>query len=176
MKISLKALSAGIMLALAPMMSWATLVTFNATGDTDVSGFVQFDDSFFNGTSDQFVENTAITDLSLTVFGVEFLLADVVIYDFTVIDSTGVTPIIINGAGLIANNGAQTIAFFPDGAEGTAIDGDASLQFSLEPYMGPFSYHAVKWEATVVPIPSAVWLFGSGLIGLIGVARRKVRA
>ena len=28
---------------------------------------------------------------------------------------------------------------------------------------------------TVVPIPAAVWLFGSGLIGLIGIARRKVR-
>ena len=27
--------------------------------------------------------------------------------------------------------------------------------------------------STVVPIPSAVWLFGSGLIGLIGIARRK---
>ena len=29
--------------------------------------------------------------------------------------------------------------------------------------------------ASVVPVPAAVWLFGSGLIGLIGVARRKVR-
>ena len=27
-----------------------------------------------------------------------------------------------------------------------------------------------------VPIPSAVWLFGSGLIGLVGVARRKANA
>lgn len=27
--------------------------------------------------------------------------------------------------------------------------------------------------ATVVPIPAALWLFGSGLLGLIGVARRK---
>jgi hypothetical protein len=26
---------------------------------------------------------------------------------------------------------------------------------------------------TVVPVPAAVWLFGSGLIGLIGIARRK---
>jgi len=26
---------------------------------------------------------------------------------------------------------------------------------------------------TVVPVPAAVWLFGSGLIGLVGVARRK---
>ena len=30
-------------------------------------------------------------------------------------------------------------------------------------------------ESAVVPIPAAVWLFGSGLIGLIGFARRKAR-
>lgn len=28
-------------------------------------------------------------------------------------------------------------------------------------------------NAAVVPVPSAVWLFGSGLIGLVGLARRK---
>ncbi len=27
--------------------------------------------------------------------------------------------------------------------------------------------------AAVVPVPAAVWLFGSGLLGLIGVARKK---
>ena len=26
---------------------------------------------------------------------------------------------------------------------------------------------------SVVPVPAAVWLFGSGLLGLVGVARRK---
>jgi len=26
---------------------------------------------------------------------------------------------------------------------------------------------------TVVPVPAAVWLFGSGLLGLIGIARRN---
>ena len=25
----------------------------------------------------------------------------------------------------------------------------------------------------VVPVPAAVWLFGSGLLGLVGIARRK---
>jgi len=30
--------------------------------------------------------------------------------------------------------------------------------------------------ATLVPLPAAVWLFGSGLLGLIGVARRKKAA
>jgi hypothetical protein len=28
-------------------------------------------------------------------------------------------------------------------------------------------------RASVVPVPAAVWLFGSGLIGLVGLARRK---
>jgi len=27
--------------------------------------------------------------------------------------------------------------------------------------------------ASAVPVPAAVWLFGSGLLGLIGIARRK---
>jgi hypothetical protein len=31
-------------------------------------------------------------------------------------------------------------------------------------------------EQTPVPIPAAVWLFGSGLLGLVGVARRKKAA
>ena len=32
------------------------------------------------------------------------------------------------------------------------------------------------YSSTVVPIPAALWLFGSGLLGLIGVARRKQTA
>jgi hypothetical protein len=31
----------------------------------------------------------------------------------------------------------------------------------------------VRMDVQVVPVPAAVWLFGSGLIGLVGVARRK---
>lgn len=33
----------------------------------------------------------------------------------------------------------------------------------------------VMVTATPVPVPTAVWLFGSGLLGLIGIARRKKR-
>ena len=29
------------------------------------------------------------------------------------------------------------------------------------------------YGTTVIPVPAAVWLFGSGLLGLVGVARRK---
>jgi hypothetical protein len=34
----------------------------------------------------------------------------------------------------------------------------------------------VTANSTVVPVPAAVWLFGSGLLGLVGIARRKVVA
>ena len=34
-------------------------------------------------------------------------------------------------------------------------------------------YGGVAGMTTVVPIPAALWLFGSGLLGLLGVARRK---
>ena len=43
----------------------------------------------------------------------------------------------------------------------------------------PFAYGLLSgggyaaMVSTVVPIPAATWLFGSGLIGLIGIARRK---
>ena len=38
---------------------------------------------------------------------------------------------------------------------------------------GIYSIAFDDFTITAVPVPAAVWLFGSGLIGLIGVARRK---
>ena len=38
---------------------------------------------------------------------------------------------------------------------------------------GPNGDDSAWVGAGVIPVPAAVWLFGSGLIGLVGVARRK---
>jgi hypothetical protein len=39
---------------------------------------------------------------------------------------------------------------------------------------GDWEFHILNVEtATVVPIPATVWLFGSGLLGLISIARKK---
>ena len=39
-----------------------------------------------------------------------------------------------------------------------------------------YSWAVHAGNVGAVPVPAAVWLFGSGLLGLIGVARRKARA
>jgi len=31
----------------------------------------------------------------------------------------------------------------------------------------------IRGQVQIVPVPTAVWLFGSGLLGLVGIARRK---
>jgi len=47
---------------------------------------------------------------------------------------------------------------------------------------GPFAGFNANFNATLtpqpkpIPVPAAVWLFGSGLLGLVGIARRKKKA
>lgn len=36
-----------------------------------------------------------------------------------------------------------------------------------------FDFSSINGTASVVPVPAAVWLFGSGIVGLIGMGRRK---
>lgn len=35
--------------------------------------------------------------------------------------------------------------------------------------------YTFSYEVSAVPVPAAVWLFGSGLVGLAGVARKKIK-
>jgi len=56
-----------------------------------------------------------------------------------------------------------------DYGDGSAFNSDAPL-----PYLGSTLGMDLRVELTAVPVPAAVWLFGSGLLGLVAVARRKV--
>ncbi|BAV33887.1 hypothetical protein SCL_1582 [Sulfuricaulis limicola] len=53
-------------------------------------------------------------------------------------------------------------------------DGDGVMGISL-PAGGPFHGFNANFNANMnpIPVPAAVWLFGSGLLGLLGVARRR---
>jgi len=53
----------------------------------------------------------------------------------------------------------------------TDWDGDGILGAGM--IDGPFPGFSANFNMTTVPVPAAVWLFGSGLMGLVGVARRK---
>lgn len=47
------------------------------------------------------------------------------------------------------------------------------IGYEISALEGEWAVQTDDFRAMVVPIPAAVWLFGSGLIGLVGVARRK---
>ena len=47
-----------------------------------------------------------------------------------------------------------------------------SIEWNDAGYVVGFDYLQYT-DTAVVPVPAAAWLFGSGLIGLIGIARRK---
>lgn len=56
---------------------------------------------------------------------------------------------------------------------GVDIDGDGTLGTIMQ--NGPFAGTPVGFSGqAVVPVPAAVWLMGSGLLGLVGVARRRI--
>ena len=54
---------------------------------------------------------------------------------------------------------------------GVSSDIGILLDFALS--AGDTVTFNTRFDVTPVPVPAAVWLFGSGLLGLVGVARRK---
>jgi hypothetical protein len=83
--------------------------------------------------------------------------------------------LLVNATG---TTGWQTFAF--DAVLGGDVSGGITLQLKAacgavagctsEAY---FDNVSVTADVPAVPVPAAVWLFGSGLLGLVGVARRK---
>lgn len=56
----------------------------------------------------------------------------------------------------------------------TDVDGDGILGLGMVD--GAFPGFNANFNVATVPVPAAVWLFGSGLVGLAGVARRRKAA
>ncbi|TCV79982.1 VPLPA-CTERM sorting domain-containing protein [Sulfurirhabdus autotrophica] len=80
-----------------------------------------------------------------------------------------------NSVGLTTSTYTQLS--LPLGANGeiVALDGDLNNVKGNTLINGPFQGYSLYLEGTIspVPVPAAVWLLGSGLFGLIGLARRK---
>ena len=82
-----------------------------------------------------------------------------------------------DGGGFLDNNPANRP--FPNQAWMLAtVDGDGDGVMGIQMIETPFATFNAGFNATMaptpkVPIPAAAWLFGTGLLGLVGVARRK---
>lgn len=131
-----------------------------------------------------------VTDV-VDLYGIQLNLA----YDPSILLATSITPGIFPTPDFIVEqdinppdiNYAVTSLSPSPSSSGTGLVlsatfeaiavGTSALQFEnvilSDPNAVPISVALIDGAVTVVPIPAAVWLFGSGLLGLIGMARRK---
>lgn len=83
----------------------------------------------------------------------------------------------LQGTDSTGANGTSTAATGTvSGCVGNTCNFDLSWHsyITTAPFAGQTGYwHLTGSVVTAVPVPAAVWLFGSGLLGLVGVARRK---
>ncbi|WP_297527145.1 VPLPA-CTERM sorting domain-containing protein [Thiohalobacter sp.] len=100
-------------------------------------------------------------------------------YQFTVDTTAGDVAAVGTYFDWATNLGIPVLTVFNCGAGnvGDACTG-LSLPMATLPFPGqqPTFNGVVAAASSPVPVPAAVWLMGSGLVGLVGVARRRRRA
>jgi len=91
------------------------------------------------------------------------------------------TPSAFNCLWTGSNNTAANSPATVFSLRSTNADGDLTTGVAMAPG-GPFAGYSANFNlqgvsaVSAVPVPAAVWLFGSGLLGLVGIARRKKKA
>jgi len=160
----------------------------NATSNIDDFSFVFLEIGDFvsqTATSDGTATNgTATSDASVGVYfqGIsnssEQTLRFIFDYDFTAIASAEGDDALSSAS--VEIWGSQSILAAASASSSGPIFDDQSTSGSIIFELGYGGYEQMIAElnsggsaASVIPIPAAVWLFGSGLLGLVGVARRK---
>jgi len=96
--------------------------------------------------------------------------------DYTFADSTGVLDVFLGSTNLgsiyaVASSEFTKISFLVDDPSLLGQTGQA-LSFHLNGQTGS-QILLDNITATTIPVPSAIWLFSSGLLGLFGITRRK---
>ena len=135
----------------------ATTLTIDGTGTSIITNFLpltvtDITDVDFVLTADRGTNN-----------GVDYLFTNGTITAGAYINTTFATLTMSENLGFAS--------FAADLASGGRIEGGFILSGDIA---SDFTGSSLIAKAgPVVPVPAAVWLFGSGLIGLIGVARRK---
>ena len=153
-------------------------MTTGAQLSVDMDGSVTFyyiaaesayTNSFNSGSSNTIIENNESFDWDgWDSFTINVTAGEILDFSFTSATASALTPV--------------------DNANGTSLEGlgimtstktsDLVLAYNDNPLgSGDSDYDdmLVRAEFSAVPIPAAAWLFGSGLLGLIGMARRRLQ-
>lgn len=122
------------------------------------------------------VANTSGQDLTFS-FGFDLIALASASGDFALAEATVELLDLTGAVDILAIASAGVGVAIPAGATG-----DASQSGLIEFTLGAGGVNTMSISGivdsngtaeSVVPVPAAVWLFGSGLLGLVGVARRK---
>jgi hypothetical protein len=143
-----------------------------ALGTTQAAGAIDQTWSFFSNNGNHF------TDIATTVSNATGNTADVNMTGWSVFWNGIDIPM---GAGPSA--GVASVTCGVDCATGDTF---TLTYLATVPVGDPSGFGGVNYQlnlvgsvaagAPAVPVPAAVWLFGSGLVGLVGVARRRKAA
>jgi hypothetical protein len=127
---------------------------------------------------------TATNPVVYTVNPASGLFLDTIDFDlgtnqFFNMTSANVTNISFFGAPIFSNvSDAEVVATSPNHFSVFLPDLGLDRDYHIHPQglnSGGGSYQVSLWGAPApVPVPAALWLFGSGLAALVGIARRKM--
>lgn len=131
-----------------------------------------FTNSFNSGSSSITENNDNFNWDGWDSFTINVAAGDVLDFSFSSATASALTPV-DNGAGtnleglgiMTGDNMSELVLAYNDNprTSGTGMDADYDDMLVRAEFSG----------SSAVPVPAAVWLFGSGLAGLIGFARRK---
>ena len=180
-KVRCSAILAGVMMAFGMCSANAVLVDFTLQGTVDSADA----GNIFNVVVGSNITATGSFDNSLLAGGIAGAVTGTLI---TVGDLTFDNSMDTGGGAQITLNSDGTLNDFTY----TAREGQLGALADFDSFFNSFTGSALNgtklkgsatalniagtWGAlnvTTVPVPAAVWLFGSGLIGLAGAARRK---